>query len=226
MNRPAATNRSGFTLVEVLMAIALGTILLVAATGFLSDMAFLYARERHTPATEQHAETLVRFLAHLLRTAEPADQTSGEPGEGGTGPALSWEQLPDASPADDPLLAFRYAEDAPPIDEGEAPVFSRHCYLAYEENLGLVLFWYPEHEREASEAILRRSLLSAQVTALRYYTFDEDREDWEEIDSFLDGEENRPLPDLLELDIRLRDDLTRTFTLPLKTTNTAGAPVY
>ena len=212
------TSRSGFTLIEVLIAMTLGIALISAVTLFMGDTAILYTRERTAPAPMQHGETLARFLAHTLATAKSVQENN-------SANILSWQKLPNASPASKPLLSFRTSETLPPLENGGLPNLERICFLEHESDVGLVLLWYPAFNSDPPEETIRRTLLSPHVQNLTYRYFDKENEEWANFDTFSD-EKTRPLPGIIELSILVKESKTRTFAIPISSTSSDGAPLY
>ena len=79
MNRRRSAR--AFTLLEVLMALALVMLMLVALNTFIFSMGELWGRNTDVRLFEQHVRAVTRFLGHELRTASlpPAARASATP---------------------------------------------------------------------------------------------------------------------------------------------------
>lgn len=248
-------SRAGFTLVEVMLALALGVMLLAGVVTFMSNMSLLYISERSAPQPYAHGDNLLRFLETTLNRAEPfSDSGRADPSEnqetlttqvdetvsdymvqGSTRSrtqqsseqsTLSWQQLPDAPPGSDPLLAFRYSEPLAPVESTALPLYERICFLEFQPGDGLMLIWYPVVATEPPEETIRRTLLSEHVTEVIYRYYDRETERWETLDSFLDEESTRPIPQVIELTVKIDEDKTRKLVITLPTGGENNYPIY
>lgn len=214
-------NRPAFTLIEVLAAMVLGILLLSAVTLYMGDIAILYTEERSAPTPIEHAETLSRFLEQTFANALPIDNNTNNSTE-----AFSWQQLPDAPPTDTPRLAFRYTEYLAPLTQGDTPTMERICFLQFESDVGFSLLSYPAISSDPPEETIRRTQLSPHVTAMHYLFFDEQEKTWERLDHYLEDDSQKPIPAILQLTLRIREDDERTLSIPLRKTTPQGTPLY
>ena len=101
--------KGGFTLVEVLLALALSGLLLVAATSLLITLSRAWAdRPAARDAFDAHVDGVARFLVTIMdkATMSPKNTEAKSP--------IFLDQPVGFSDADDPLISF-FVREAPPL---------------------------------------------------------------------------------------------------------------
>ena len=140
-------NRRGFSMVEVLLALAIGGLLLTSATNLLVLISKEWAdRPAARDAFDAHVNGVARFLTAVLEEATvPVLNPSGND-------AIDLQRPVGYSDTEDPLIHF-YLREAPPLfvwPEGTATRV--HAYLLFEEGEGLSILWFSElQELEKNE---------------------------------------------------------------------------
>lgn len=163
---------SGFTLLEVLLAIILAGSIMTAVMLMAVGLTDIWRGTTPVRNLEVHSRQVVDFLKRGFRRALPVeaegtayvflDYASGSFGQIGA-PLLTWEVR-----ESDGLLPWQ-AQALP--------------YVIYQlevvDDVGLVLYWQSRLEVEFEETLPRQTLLSAFVSEIEYHYYDPDREDWE-----------------------------------------------
>jgi prepilin-type N-terminal cleavage/methylation domain-containing protein len=133
--------KNGFSLVEVLLALAIGGLILTAATSLLVTISQAWANRPATrDAFDAHVNGVANFLTAMLEEATLRDGLNSQK------KAITLDRAPGFSESDDPLVRF-YLREAPPLFFWPEPgsVASRvHVFLQIDEREGLRLLWYSD----------------------------------------------------------------------------------
>ena len=133
--------KNGFSLVEVLLALAIGGLILTAATSLLVTISQAWANRPATrDAFDAHVNGVANFLTAMLEEATLRDGLNSQK------KAITLDRAPGFSESDDPLVRF-YLREAPPLFFWPEPgsVASRvHVFLQVDERDGLRLLWYSD----------------------------------------------------------------------------------
>ena len=215
--RPPA--RSGFTLIEVLLALALLAALLLSINQFVFSITEAWTKNQDQFIFVQHTRAVTRHLDELLVTAATGSR-------GGTtaagAPAFAEMRLPEGGTAD--LLAF----DLPVGDRlftwPATPLPEVQCALAWRKEDGLVLYWKSRLETDFAASSPRMAVLSPFVTALSYDYFDPTTDTWStEETPQKDSAGNFAAPRRIRLKFhRKNQDYEETITLPVTVQGVSG----
>lgn len=202
--------RRGFTLVELLLAISVMAMLLVALFTFVFSMGEIWGHgsekrlfEQHVNAVTRHVEAMFRRATLPLGTgaaAEPFTVRELRLASGGTGNLLGFD-LADG----DRLLVWT----GPPLPDVQ-------CSLGLEPGRGLFLYWQSKLEINRLTEPPRSVLISPFVTRVDYFYRDDDSGSWRSDQSLQKSSENHWLvPDAIKLTF-VHSGVTaeRTLTLP------------
>ncbi|MDG1355136.1 MAG: prepilin-type N-terminal cleavage/methylation domain-containing protein, partial [Opitutales bacterium] len=137
-----------FSLIEVLLALAVGGIVLMAASSLLVTISQAWANR---PATRNAFDAHVNGVAHFL-TAMLEEATNPKDGSKGT-EVVELDRPVGFSDREDPLIKF-YLREAPPLFYWLHGLANRvHAYFQFDEGEGFYLLWYSElQELEKSES--------------------------------------------------------------------------
>lgn len=154
----SARNRGGFTLVELLLSLAIVAGLMVAMSTFLFGIAGSWGEGGSARLFDQHRRALAR---QLREAAEGAAARPG--GERWTIKETAWESLGEGA---------RVAWSAPELGRlarwpGE-PLPDVDLVLDVDGDRGLVLGWRSRLETEAEEGVWHEAVLSPFVTGIEY----------------------------------------------------------
>ena len=226
----------GFSLVEVLLALAVGGLVLMSASSLLVTISQSWANR---PATRDAFDAHVNGIAHFL-TAVLEEATLAKEGSGGADMVELLRPV-GFSETKDPLIKF-YLREAPPLFFWPHGLASRvHVYFQFEEGEGFYFLWYSdlqeleksdngEHQLE-NEDQLFRTQISPYFEEVYYCYYGEEGETADEektwqIESEL--EENIEsgkfrVPDFIKIVFRGdEEDLERTITLSVRKPSPSG----
>lgn len=222
--------RKGFTLIEVLLALSIGSLVLVAATSLLITIAQAWANR---PATRDaflsHVNGVSNFLSIILEEASfSIASTAGDP-------LVDLKRPTGFSSTDDPLVHF-FLKEAPPLFfSPHGPAVRIHTFIYPDQDEGLSLFWFSElNEIEKNkqgeielteEDDLQKTVLSPffkEMYYCYYGTEDDGKDDikeWEISDQLLESDRSEKfrLPTQIKLVFRWdEEDLEKTITIAIE----------
>jgi len=229
--------RRGFSMIEVLLALAIAGFLLTSATNLLVLISKEWAdRPAARDAFDAHVNGVARFLTAVLEEATvPVLNPSGND-------AVDLQRPVGFSDSDDPLIHF-YLREAPPLFVWPGGTATRvHAYLLFEEGEGLSIIWFSElQELEKNEEgrmepegedELFKTLISPLCEEI-YYSYygeeDDGPDDFKEWDHSVELKEKERqsekfrLPAFVKLVFRGEGkDLDRTITIPIERLSPSG----
>ncbi len=227
----------GFSLVEVLLALSIGGLVLLAATALLVTISQAWANRPATrDAFDAHVNGVSHFLSAVLEEASlssfalPNDQS------------IDLQYPVGFSDAQDPLIHF-YLREAPPLFFSPYGSAVRvHAYLNLQDGEGLSILWFSElQELEKNdegrmepqdESELMKTLVSPFCQEIFYcYYGDEDArpddiKEWEIQDSLEEsekGQDNYRIPAFIKIVFRWEEEnLERTISLAIERLSPTG----
>jgi len=169
---PRSAITSGFTLLEILLALALTSLVLVALNVFVFSMGELWGRNTEVRLFDRHVRAVTRFLEQELRTASlpPAAAV-------GTTPIAPQEIRPLNGQSDN-LLTFELLAGSRILSWPDRPLPEVVCSLQVREREGLYLLWHSRLEQRFADDPPRETLVTPLVTALTYDYYDSDFRKW------------------------------------------------
>lgn len=208
---PAGRGAAAFTVIEVLVAIAIMALLLVALLTFVFSMGEIWGQNRERRLFEQHVNAVTRHIDSLLRrSALPLrEDAAAEP--------YAVREVQTESAGTRFLLSFDVAEGDRLLPWPDAPLPDVRCALATEPGEGLVLYWQSLLETDRETTAARRVVVSPLVSAIRYLYVDARTGRWDLRPELLrNGAGRWVVPDRLQLTFTYGTaSLERTITLPL-----------
>jgi prepilin-type N-terminal cleavage/methylation domain-containing protein len=218
--QPAAqpAGEGGFTLIELVLALALLSMLVTALLSFVFSMSEIWGRGSEKRLFEQHVNAVTRHVESLLRRAAwPRGGPAGEE------PFAVREIRPTAGFAG-PMLGFDLLDGDRLLDWPGEPLPEVRCHLAVEGNRGLVIHWQSLLEADAAKKTPRTSLVSPLVTSLAYAYQDPGTGSWRtEVNLRRSNSNDWLLPDRLVLTFKQGNfEATRELTLPAA----GGLPLF
>ncbi|MDP3072033.1 MAG: prepilin-type N-terminal cleavage/methylation domain-containing protein [Opitutaceae bacterium] len=162
----------GFTFIEVLLALALVGLLLVAMNTFVFSMGELWGRRSDVRLFEQHVRAVTRFLERELRSAAlpPAARANSAP--------IALQEIRPRGGLTEKLLTFELPGGGRFFDWPEQPLPEVVCSLQARRGEGLVLLWHSRLERDFDSDSPRETVLTPLVTELAYDYYDADTRRW------------------------------------------------
>lgn len=215
--RSRKQHRSGFTLVEILMAIMLGGIILVSAAAFVMGVFNLSLVAEREPLFEEHVDSTTRFLEYAFSTALPVPGAGGNSGTDDSdgqnrdnqntnnssqenNPVVSWQRIPGETGLNPEALSFRVPGDIPVFVAEHSYLPEVTCYLVFKDGEGLLLRWRTDEMASEDDDDVMTSIISPYVTELKYYYYDREDDKWEESDEPEQSDEGQTMmPDFVGL---------------------------
>lgn len=174
-----------FTLLEVLLSLALLAALLVALNVFVFSMAEVWGLNRDERLFQQHARAVTRHVTAMLEEAMSS-----------AGGGLEVKEVSQAVGLDQPRLVFVMAAGSRFFAWPAEPIPDVEVSLGVTEGQGLALFWQSRLEERYGQDAPRTALLSPFVASLGYDYYDESFKRWrteEAITKAADGTLEQPL---------------------------------
>jgi prepilin-type N-terminal cleavage/methylation domain-containing protein len=167
-----ALRSSGFTLLEILLALALVALTLVALNTFIFSMGELWGRNTDIRLFDQHARAVTRFLDRELRGAvlPPAARPNSTP--------IALEEIKPQNGLSEKLLTFDLPSGSRFFIWPERPLPEVVCSLQVRPNEGLFLLWHSRLEKNFDTDPPRESLVTPFVSAMAYDYWDADVGRW------------------------------------------------
>lgn len=175
MSRPDRTRpsaRRGFTLLEILLAVALVGLVLVGMNTFVFSMGELWGRNTDVRLFERHVRAVTRFLESELRTAALPPNASSN-----TTPIAMQEVRPQNGSMEN-LLTFELPGGSRLLNWPERPLPEVVCSFQVRMNEGLVMLWHSRLEKDFESDPPREVLVTPMVTGLSYDYYDPETKRW------------------------------------------------
>lgn len=170
----AATNASarGFTLLEMLLALALIGLVLVSLNTFVFSMGELWGRNADVRLFERHTRAVTRFIERELRAAvlPPAGQPDTNP--------IGLEEIRPQNGMMENLLTFDLPAGSRFFSWPDRPLPEVVCSFQVRPNEGLVLLWHSRLEKEFDTQPPRETPVSPLVSAMAYDYYDAETSRW------------------------------------------------
>lgn len=164
--------RRGFTLLEILLSLALVALLLVAMNSFLFSLGELWGRRSDVRLFDQHVRAVTRFLERELRTAALPPFARADAGP------FSVPEVRPRTGLIERLLTFELPAGSRLCEWPGQPLPEVVCSLQARTGQGLVLLWQSRLERGFGEEAPRETVISPLVSAVAFDYFDADTRRW------------------------------------------------
>lgn len=168
----SASDAKGFTLLEVLLALALLGSLLVALNVFVFSMAEAWGRGRDERLFAQHARAVTNHVEGLLEAASL----------GAAGDSPKVKEIRQETGGDAPKLTFTLPEGSRLLTWPEAPLPDVELSLSVDEGTGLIIGWQSRLEIRRDRDAPRTTVISPFVTSIGWEYYDASFKRWELLD--------------------------------------------
>jgi len=162
----------GFTLLEILLALALVALLLMALNTFVFSMSELWGQRTESRLFDQHVRAVTRFLERELRAAAlpPAAQPNSTP--------IALQEIRPQNGLTEKMLTFELPAGSRLFSWPERPLPEVVCSFQARPEEGLVLLWHSRLEKDFETEAPRESVVTPLVSALSYDYYDADSNRW------------------------------------------------
>ena len=165
---------NAFTLLEILLALALVSLMLVALNTFVFSMGELWGRGADVRLFDQHVRAVTRFLEHELRGAvlPPAALARSTP--------IALQQITPQGGVSDYLFTFELPAGSRLFvwPDPKRPLPEVVCSLQVRDKEGLILLWHSRLEKNFDTDPPRETVVTPLVSGLSYDYYDPDSTRW------------------------------------------------
>lgn len=164
--------RGGFTLLEILLSLALVSLMLVALNTFVFSMGELWGRNTDVRLFDQHVRAVTRFLDHELRAAAlpPAARANSTP--------IALQEIKPQNGMMENLLTFELPAGSRLFTWPDRPLPEVVCSFQARPNEGLILLWHSRLEKNFDTDAPRETVVTPLVSALTYDYYDAEFNRW------------------------------------------------
>ncbi len=227
----------GFTLVEMLLALALGGAVMVFATMYVVNLTHIWLEQGDDEFFQQHADGVTLFLNNAFVRSVGREAARARPGGAGEEQpdeslrrrsgrperedAVSWARPPGYSDFDPPMLSFSLHE-APALLVGESGVMPAvNGYLYYDRGAGMAVLWYSRLQRVETLRDVNSTLLSPFITRVEYAYYEREDDRWELFERPEEDTDGQYLmPDALQLTFTYEEEeIVRAVYIPKRRQN-------
>jgi prepilin-type N-terminal cleavage/methylation domain-containing protein len=163
---------AGFTLIEILLALALVSLVLVALNMFVFSMGELWGRNADVRLFDQHVRAVSRFLEHELRSA------SLPPWAVANSTPISLSEIRPENAATEKMLTFELPAGSRLFSWPDRPLPEVVCSFQVRPTEGLVLLWHSRLEKNFDTDPPRETVVTPLITAVSYDYFDPPTNRW------------------------------------------------
>jgi prepilin-type N-terminal cleavage/methylation domain-containing protein len=209
--------RRGFTLIEIVLAMALVGLVLVGMNTFIFSMSELWGRNTDVRLFDQHVRAVTRFLQKEMVTATlpPAASVNSTP--------VGIQSVTAVGASQENLITYMELSGNHILAWPDTPLPEVFCSLAVRRDKGLYMLWHSDLENHFNDEPPRETLISPFVTALSFDYYDTDFNKWTtETALRTDSSGNPVAPQRLRITFTYQK-LTRETTVTVPAT-TQGLP--
>jgi prepilin-type N-terminal cleavage/methylation domain-containing protein len=200
----------GFTIIEVVLAMALVALVLVGLNTFIFSMSELWGRNADSRLFDQHVRAVTRYLQkEMVRaTLAPTAAVSSTP--------VGVQPVTPSGGSQENLITYMELSGSRILSWPEVALPEVYCSLQVRRDKGLFMLWHSDLENNFNTDPPRETLVSPFVTAMAYDYFDPDFNKWTtETALRTDSSGNPVAPQRLRLTFAYRKLTTETVvTVP------------
>jgi prepilin-type N-terminal cleavage/methylation domain-containing protein len=161
-----------FTLLEILLALALVALLLVSLNTFVFSMGELWGQRADHRLFDQHVRAVTRFLEREFRSA------TMPPAAGPNSTPIAIEEIRPESGSTENLLTFELPAGSRILIWPERALPEVVCSLQVRPNEGLILLWHSRLEKNFEMDPPRETVVTPLVTGMAYDYYDAETTRW------------------------------------------------
>ena len=180
--------RRGFTLIEVVLAMALVGLVLVGLNTFIFSMSELWGKNADVRLFDQHVRAVTRFLQRemIRATLPPAASANATP--------VGVQKITPSGGSQDNLVTYMELSGNRILSWPESPLPEVFCSLQVRRDKGLFMLWHSDLENHFNDDPPRETLVSPFVTDLSYDYFDTDFNKWTTETALRTDSSGNPVP--------------------------------
>ncbi len=180
--------RRAFTLIEVLMALALVGLIMVGLNTFIFSMGELWGRNTDARLFDQHVRAVTRFLEkELLRASlPPAAAVNSTP--------VGVQLVTPATALQENMITYLQLTGGRILRWPGRPLPEVVCSLQVRRDQGLFMLWHSDLENRFNDDPPRETLISPYVTSIAFDYFDSDFNRWTTETTMRNGTNGNPTP--------------------------------
>jgi prepilin-type N-terminal cleavage/methylation domain-containing protein len=162
----------GFTLIEVLLSMALSALVLVGLNTFVFSMGELWGRNSDVRLFDQHVRAVTRYLQHEMvkATLAPAAAVNATP--------VGVQPVTPSGGSQDNLITYMLLSGTRILRWPDSPLPEVMISLQVRRGQGLYMLWHSDLENNFNTDPPRETLVSPLVTGITYDYFDTDFNKW------------------------------------------------
>jgi prepilin-type N-terminal cleavage/methylation domain-containing protein len=164
--------RRGFTLIEVVLAMALVALILVGLNLFVFSMGELWGKNTDVRLFDQHVRAVTRFLQRemMRATLPPAAAVNATP--------VGIQPVTPSGRSQENLVTYMELSGSRILRWPDSALPEVYCSLDVRRDQGLYMLWHSDLENHFNDDPPRETLVSPFVTALAYDYYDPDFTKW------------------------------------------------
>ncbi len=233
--------RAGFSLLEMLLAVAVAGLLLATSSLTIVSLTDIWARRTNLDAFEEHADAVAGLLQNAFDQSvsrrQPAWQDKDRDLRGSTGEdnataavgsetntwtgGIDMAKVDSGDRLENPKIHFSFFH-MPAVLGADAPAGSPgvETWLAFDRERGLALIWKDTRSIQKKlssddKDLLRSSLLSSSVISMEYIYLRQEEKNWKSDEEPIEYDSKYSLPEMIRLTFREGERTSsRTVTLP------------
>jgi prepilin-type N-terminal cleavage/methylation domain-containing protein len=162
----------GFTLIEIVLSMALVALVLVGLNTFVFSMGELWGRNADARLFDQHVRAVTRFLqGEMLRASlPPASVVNANP--------VGVQMIKPENGIQENLITYMELSGSRILRWPQSPLPEVVCSLQVRRDQGLFMLWHSDLENHFNDDPPRETLVSPLVTAITFDYFDTDFNKW------------------------------------------------
>jgi prepilin-type N-terminal cleavage/methylation domain-containing protein len=178
----------GFTLIEVVLSMALVALVLVGLNMFVFSMGELWGKNSDVRLFDQHVRAVTRFLQGemLKATLPPAASVNATP--------VGVQPVNPSGRGQENLVTYMELSGSRILRWPDTALPEVFCSLEVRRDQGLYMLWHSDLENHFNDDPPRETLVSPFVTVLAYDYFDTDFNKWSTETALRSDPSGNPLP--------------------------------
>lgn len=179
--------RRGFTLLEILVSLAIVGLILTAMNTFVFSMGELWGQRADHRLFDQHVRAVTRFLERELRVAAmpPAAAASSSP--------IAMQEIRPKTGAMENMVTFELPGGSRLFNWPDRPLPEVICSFQVRQREGLILLWHSRLENNFDSDPPRETVVTPLATAVSYDYYDADTNRWSNETSVKMDNQNKPM---------------------------------